>query len=315
MSKKRLGRGLDALLSSSNRPAAPVSTNEPTAAESQQASVQTPKVTAPDRVKDGTLTHVAVTSVGPSPFQPRREFDDAALDDLAASIKTQGLMQPLVVRPRPGQRFELIAGERRLRAAQRAGLKQVPVVVREVDDRAASAMALIENIQREDLNPLEEAMAYERLKAEFALTQQQIADTVGKSRTAVANMMRLLNLAPKVRDLLANGDLDMGHARALLSLAPLDQERAAAEVIEKGLSARQAEALVRRWQAGAGNGATSGSKDKSAAPDADVAVLERELSDKLGAPVRIRQSARGRGEVSIAFSSLDELDGVLAHLR
>ncbi|MEM1434073.1 MAG: ParB/RepB/Spo0J family partition protein [Pseudomonadota bacterium] len=290
---------MDALLPSTSRPRAPAETTS----AAPEAAVA---------VADGTLVDLDVSAIVRSQYQPRRDFDEAALDELAASIRAQGLMQPLVVRPRPGGRFELIAGERRWRAAQLAGLNKVPVLVREVDDRSAGAMALIENIQREDLNPLEEAMAFDRLKTEFGLTQQQIADTVGKSRAAVANLLRLLNLAPPVRELLANGDLEMGHARALLGLEPLDQERAATEVIEKGLSVRQAEALVRRLQVGSPRSA-AGATGRPV--DADTAVLERELSDKLGAPVTINQNAKGRGELKIRFSSLDELEGVLAHLR
>jgi len=259
--------------------------------------------------RDGALAHIAVASIGPGRYQPRREFDEEALAELAASISAQGLMQPVVVRAREGGRYELIAGERRWRAAQLAGLTQVPALVREVGDEQASAMALIENIQREDLNPLEEALALDRLKDEFGLTQQQIADTVGKSRVAVTNLLRLLNLAPKVRDMLGNGDLEMGHARALLSLAAIDQERAAIEVIERQLSVRQTEALARQWLQPKAIGTA-----KVAQQDPDTAALERRLSDNLGAPVQIRQDAKGGGQMVIKYASLDELDGILQHL-
>ncbi|MGI9324033.1 MAG: ParB/RepB/Spo0J family partition protein [Pseudomonadales bacterium] len=286
MSKKRLGRGLDALLSA----AEPVAPNEPE--------------------PGADLAEVAVEKISRSRFQPRRDFDEDALAELAASIKAQGLMQPVIVRPRPGGMYELIAGERRWRAAQLAGLASVPVVLRDVNDEQASAMALIENIQREDLNPLEEAMALDRLREEFGLTQQQIADTVGKSRVAVANLLRLLNLSARVRDMLANGDLEMGHARALLSLQPLDQERAALEVIERGLSVRQTEALVRKLQAPKASPAA-----KPAGKSADVLTLERDLSERIGAPVAITQDGGGKGALTIRYSSLEELDGVLSHIK
>lgn len=303
MSKPRLGRGLDSLLSPKARaPAETGMRSDEPAAPAQPAA----------EPKDGDLRELPVTAIVRGQYQPRREFDDAALEELAASIKAQGLMQPLVVRSRPGNVYELIAGERRWRAAQRAGLSSVPVLIRNVDDRSAGAMALIENIQREDLNPLEEAMAFDRLRTEFALTQQQIADTVGKSRAAVANLLRLLNLAPRVRDLLANGDLEMGHARALLALESLPQERAAAEVIEKGLSVRQTEALVRRLASGTAESPKSRASEPA---DADRAVLERELSDRIGAPVTIAEGNGGKGELKIRFSSLDELQGILAHLH
>lgn len=293
MSKKRLGRGLDALLSAA---ADPIPAPEPGAGD---ASASQP----------AGLKEVPVEKISRSRYQPRRDFDEEALAELAASIKAQGLMQPVVVRPRPGGTFELIAGERRWRAAQLAGMTHVPVVVKDASDEQASAMALIENIQREDLNPLEEAMALDRLREEFELTQQQIADTVGKSRVAVANLLRLLNLSPRVRDMLANGDLEMGHARAMLSLAPIDQERAALEVIERGLSVRQTEALVRKLQA------PRSSPAKVPAKTPDTLTLERDLTEKVGAPVAIAQDGKGKGTVTIRFSSLEELDGVLAHIK
>ncbi len=301
MSKKRLGRGLSALMSNSATSAA----NNTTGA---QAAADLEALVNPESTGDGALVQLAVADVGPSRFQPRRDFDDEALAELAESIKSQGLMQPVVVRARTGGHFELIAGERRWRAAQLAGLTTIPALVREVDDQQASAMALIENIQREDLNPLEEALALARLKDEFELTQQQVADTVGKSRVAVTNLLRLLNLAPKVRDMLANGDLEMGHARALLSLDAYNQEQAALEVIERQLSVRQTEALVRQW------GQPKPTKPQAPTPDPDTAALERRLSDSIGAPVQIRPDTKGGGQLVIKYSSLDELDGVLRHL-
>jgi ParB family chromosome partitioning protein len=245
-------------------------------------------------------------------YQPRREFAEEALEELAASIKVQGVMQPVVLRPRPQGGYELVAGERRWRAAQMAGLGRIPAVVRDVTDEQASAMALIENIQREDLNPLEEAAALQRLKEEFALTQQQVADAVGKSRVAVTNLLRLLNLAAPVRAMLLNGAIEMGHARALLSLDSLAQERVAVQVADKGLSVRQTEALVRQLLRGAsGTPVAAG----GGAKDADTKRLEREITDRIGAPVSISHNNTGRGQVVIRYSSLDELDGILRHIR
>lgn len=291
MSRRRLGRGLDALLSSS-----PESAGNPA-----REKVATEPSTA-------GLKELTITDIVRGRYQPRREFDDASLQEMAASIRAQGLLQPIIVRSRPQGGYELIAGERRWRAAQIAGLEQIPAVIREVDDKQASAMALIENIQREDLNPLEEAAALERLKDEFQLTQQQIADAVGKSRVAVTNLLRLLNLAPAVRELLLSGALEMGHARALLSLELLEQERLAKVVADKGLSVRQTEALVRRQQNPTPRGPSPGK-------DSDTLHLEQEITDKLGAPVTIEHTARGKGRLVIRYTSLDELDGILRHLR
>jgi ParB family chromosome partitioning protein len=245
-------------------------------------------------------------------YQPRREFAEEALEELAASIKVQGVMQPVVLRPRPQGGYELVAGERRWRAAQMAGLGRIPAVVRDVTDEQASAMALIENIQREDLNPLEEAAALQRLKEEFALTQQQVADAVGKSRVAVTNLLRLLNLAAPVRAMLLNGAIEMGHARALLSLDSLAQERVAVQVADKGLSVRQTEALVRQLLRGASVTPVAAG---GGAKDADTKRLEREITDRIGAPVSISHNNTGRGQVVIRYSSLDELDGILRHIR
>jgi len=281
VSKRRLGRGLDALLSSSAIAVPPTSERN----------------------------EVPIDSVVRSRYQPRKDFNEEALLELVASIKAQGLMQPIVVRPRPQGGYELIAGERRWRAAQRAGMKTIPALIRDATDEQASAMTIVENIQREDLNPLEEAAGLERLKEEFQLTQQQIADAVGKSRVAVTNLLRLLNLEPKVRDLLASGALEMGHARALLTLDSIEQLRTAQLVAKRQLSVRQTEALVRRIQS-----ATSTSA-KRAQIDMDTQLLEREITEKIGAPVKISQNAKGKGQVVIRYSSLDELDGILRHLR
>jgi ParB family transcriptional regulator, chromosome partitioning protein len=300
VSRKRLGRGLDALLSGSGEAAASGSAT----ADVAGAGVPTGEIAIDDVVRGR--------------YQPRREFAQESLEELAASIRTQGLMQPIVVRPRPQGGYELIAGERRWRAARLAGLQRIAAVIRSVSDEQASAMALIENIQREDLNPLEEAAALARLRDEFELTQQQVANAVGKSREAVANLLRLLNLSPPVRDALQSGAIEMGHARALVTLDPLDQERLAQQIASRGLSVRQTEALVRQHQQrgrggdGRGGGARSGS---AATTDVDIARLERELSERIGAPVAIHQTRAGRGQLVIGFTSLDELDGILSHLR
>jgi ParB family transcriptional regulator, chromosome partitioning protein len=287
MTRKRLGRGLDALLSAPTEPAAE---------------------TAPVGGRD----EIGIDEVVRGRYQPRREFSEESLEELAASIRTQGLMQPIVVRPRPQGGYELIAGERRWRAARLAGLQRIAAVIKDVSDEQASAMALIENIQREDLSPLEEAFALARLRDEFELTQQQVADAVGKSRVAVTNLLRLLNLAPSVRDLLQSGALEMGHARALVTLPPLDQERLAQQVATRQLSVRQTEALVRQRQA---RGGARDAPRTAERKDADTVRLERELSEKVGAPVTIHRARGGRGQLVIGFTSLDELEGILAHLR
>lgn len=253
---------------------------------------------------------IAIAEIRRSPYQPRRRFDEAALEELARSVKTQGLVQPLVVRQRADGGYELIAGERRLRAAGLAGLDAVPALVRDATDEQALALALIENIQREDLKPLEEAEALHRLREEFGMTQQAVAEAVGKSREAVANLLRLLNLAPAVRRLLEEGALEMGHARALLSLSSEQQGAAARLVAAKKLTVRQTEALVRGMLA-------SGSPESKPAqsPPADTLALERELAETIGAPVSISHSAKGAGKVTIRFASLDELDGILSRIR
>lgn len=303
MSKKRLGRGLDALLSVDRASQRPVPTEN--AAPGSTGSADTMSAASATGLKE-----VAITDVVRGRYQPRQVFDEAALNELAQSIKAQGLMQPVVVRPRPQGGYELIAGERRWRAAQIAGLSRVPAVIRDVTDEQASAMALIENIQREDLNPLEEAQALERLKDEFGLTQQEVADAVGKSRVAVTNLLRLLNLCAPVRDMLLGGEIEMGHARALLPLDPLDQERLARVVANKGLSVRATEALVRDRQKPAKVASQPAQKDS------DTARLERELSDRIGAPVIIDGDSKGSGgKLMISYSSLDELEGILAHLK
>jgi ParB family chromosome partitioning protein len=252
-------------------------------------------------------------------YQPRVDMRTESLEELAQSIRAQGVVQPIVVRPLPGagdggeRRYEIIAGERRWRAAQMAGLADIPVVIRNVPDDAAIAMALIENIQRENLNPLEEARALERLITEFGVTHQQAADAVGRSRAAVSNLLRLLELAPEVCELVQRRALEMGHARALLGLGQRRQQaEVGALVAKKALSVRETEALVRRMTAPP---ASSASGDDARRADPNVARLEGELAEKLGAKVSIQHGASGKGKLVVAYNSLDELDGILAHIQ
>jgi ParB family chromosome partitioning protein len=251
----------------------------------------------------------------PGRYQPRTRMDEGALFELAESIKAQGIMQPILVRPLASGKYEIIAGERRSRAARLAGLEQVPVLVREVPDHAALAMALIENIQREDLNPLEEAQGIRRLIDEFAFTHEQAAQAVGRSRAAVSNLLRLLNLAPPVQDMLQAGDLDMGHARALLALDGAAQVQVAQQVHAKRLSVRETERLCARQQ----QGAAAAPRAAAAQPERrELDRLEHELGERLAAPVHIRAKGSGsrlRSEISLAFHSLDELNGLIDHLR
>ncbi|TGD72787.1 ParB/RepB/Spo0J family partition protein [Mangrovimicrobium sediminis] len=292
--KRSLGRGLDALLGASAT--APVDTSSGAGADAADA--------------DRQLRDLPVDLIQRGKYQPRRDIEPESLQELADSIKAQGVMQPIVVRPISANRYEIIAGERRWRATQLAGLDSIPAVVRDVPDEAAIAMALIENIQREDLNPVEEALALQRLQEEFELTQQEVAEAVGKSRSTVANLLRLLSLQEDVRRLLEHGDLEMGHARALLALEAGEQSHAAGQVVAKGLSVRQTEALVRHLQA-------VREKPAAAPPtlDPNVRQLQDELSQKLGAKVQIQHSARGKGKLILNYNSLDELDGILGHIK
>jgi len=299
VSKKRLGRGLDALLS------------ERTAQRANDAVGEAPS-TASDAVAAPAGIGIEVSLVHPSPYQPRRHFDAEALQDLADSIDRQGLLQPIVVRARAQGGYELIAGERRWRASQLAGKQTIAAIVRTVTDEEASALALIENMQREDLSAMEEALGLARLRDEFALTQQQIADAVGKSRAAIANLLRLTQLGSVTRGLLESGALEMGHARALLALDGLRQDQLARRVAEQGLSVRQTESLVRKLVKGADQPANTHSR--TGQPDRDTLRLEQLLSDHLGAPVSIKHTESGRGVMTIGYSSLEELDGVLRHL-
>jgi ParB family chromosome partitioning protein len=261
---------------------------------------------------------VRLSQLQPGKYQPRTRMDEGALHELAESIKSQGVMQPVLVRPLDGNRYEIIAGERRVRAARIAGLDEVPVLVRPVPDEAAAVMALIENMQREDLNPLEEAQGLQRLTQEFSLTHEQAAQAVGRSRSAASNLLRLLQLADPVQQMLMAGDLDMGHARALLGLDRAEQITAATEIVAKQLSVRDAERLVARRVAATPAGRQSPLLRAKQQKSRDIARLEEELSDKLTASVQIRIRSGGRrgeqGEVAIAFGSLDELNGLIEKL-
>lgn len=295
-----LGRGLGALLGQSTTTTSNVETQNNT----------------PSPPRDEQLTKLAIDLLQRGKYQPRLDMRPETLQELADSIRTQGIIQPIVVRPvsvTPGQptRYEIIAGERRWRAAQLAGLHDIPAVIRHVDDGAAVAMALIENIQREDLNPLEEARALDRLIKEFDMTHQTAAESVGRSRAAVSNLLRLLELADEVKSLVEQRELEMGHARALLGLT--NQRRQAevgALVVKKSLSVRETEALVRRM-------AQHDEQPPQTTPklDPNISRLETELAEKLGAKVRVQHSAKGSGKLVINYHSLDELDGILTHIQ
>lgn len=261
--------------------------------------------------RDGEMRDIPVDLIQRGRYQPRRDMDPAALQELADSIRQQGVMQPVVVRPIAEGRYELIAGERRWRATQIAELDRIPAIIREVPDEAAIAMALIENIQRENLNPIEEAFALQRLQEEFGLTQAQVAEAVGKSRTTITNLLRLIGLTEDVRTMLEHGDLEMGHGRAMLTLPPEQQMQVARQVVAKSLSVRQTEALVRRIQ----QEKPAEEKEASRTLDPNIRALQDDLSDRLGARVSIAHGKRGKGKVVIEYTSLDELDGILGHIR
>ena len=281
MAKMRgLGRGLDALLGGDEAV-------QPSAGEA--------------------LTTVAIDAIQPGRYQPRTRMDQTALAELADSIRAQGLMQPILVRPAAPGNFEIIAGERRWRAARMAGLTSVPVLVREVKDNAALAMALIENIQREDLNPLEEAAGIQRLIDEFRMTHEGAAEAVGRSRSAVSNLLRLLSLAPPVRDLLERSELDMGHARALLSLSAGRQVEAARTIVAKRLSVRETEKLVARLMQAADRRVRRG-------PDRDIARLEDDLSERIGTRVEIRPGSKGTGRIVVRYLNHDHFDDIVTRL-
>ncbi len=266
---------------------------------------------APADPSSETLTHLAISKLQPGRYQPRRQMKEEKLSELADSIKAQGVIQPIVVRSIADGRYEIIAGERRWRAAQLAELREVPVVVREVDDRAVIAMALIENIQREDLNPLEEASSLQRLIDEFDLTHQQAAEAVGRSRAAVSNLLRLLELPEPIRKLLEAGRLEMGHARALLTLQPDLAIALAMLAADEQLSVREVERRVQL----AGKNKPIGKTGKHARTNADIEALEREIADHLGAKVQLNHGKNGSGKLIIHYHGLDSLDGILEKLR
>jgi len=282
---KGLGRGLDALLAG---------TDEPAASKAGDA-----------------LQSIPVDRLAPGKYQPRTRMDEGSLNELAESIREQGLMQPILVRPVGGGRFEILAGERRWRAAQKAGLKEVPALVRPVADQAALALALIENIQREDLNAIEEAQGLKRLIDEFGLTHETAAKAVGRSRSAVTNLLRLTLLPAPVQAYLMGGDLDMGHARALLALPAAQQVPTAVRVVNGKLSVRETERLVHTLL----HPAQLAARRARHAKDADTARLESDLAEALGAKVAIEAKSGGRGRVVIAYSNLDQLDGIVAKLK
>ena len=286
MKKKRLGRGLGSLIGNIE---------------------EVTEVSETDKAMG--LNELGVDQIQRGKYQPRQYFDQQALQELADSISAQGIIQPIVVR-REGSHYELIAGERRWRAAQMAGLQTVPVVIRELDSKSAAAIALIENIQREDLNPLEESQALMRLIEEFDLTHQQVADSVGRSRASVSNLLRLLDLADPVKDQVNKGLLDMGHARALLALIRHDQIEVANIVVHRGLSVRETEVLVKKTL----NGAAKTSVDVVEATDPDIKRLENTISEKLGAAVKIKSGKKGAGQLVISFHNSDELEGILEHI-
>lgn len=282
--KPRLGRGLDALLA--------------------------PAIEAAASGNHDELREVPVNILQRGRYQPRTHMDETALEDLASSIKAQGVVQPIVVRELPAGNFEIVAGERRWRAAQMAGLATIPAVVRRIPDEAAIAIALIENIQRENLNPIEEAGALQRLIDEFGMTHQQTAEAVGRSRAAVTNLLRLLTLPSDVREMLETGKMDMGHARALLALDNKRMSDAAHQVVDKGLSVRETENLVRRLLEGAPPRTRT-----PARADPDVRILTENLSEKLGARVSLNSGPGGRGRLIIEYNNSDELEGILARIH
>lgn len=287
--KRGLGRGLDALLSS---------------VHSVEESISSAQSAASD-----SFPELELHRIQRGRYQPRRDLEPQALEELANSIRSQGVMQPIVVRPIDHERYEIIAGERRWRASQMAGLERIPAVIKDVPDEAAIAMALIENIQRENLNPIEEAIALQRLQTEFELTQQEVANAVGKSRSTVTNLLRLMNLAEEVRRMLEHGDLEMGHARALLALDETQQIDTAREVAGKGLSVRQTEALVRKLQS---EDQVTPSRPQ---PDAELERWADNLSQKLATKVSITRNAKGKGKITIAYESSETLEQILGILH
>ncbi|MGO2391263.1 MAG: ParB/RepB/Spo0J family partition protein [Halomonas sp.] len=306
--KRALGRGLDALIGAGARRRDSL---ELAGSGTPLELTNTAISAATDEVVEDRLERLPLAQLTRGKYQPRRDIQPEALEELADSIRAQGVMQPIVVRPIGVDRYEIIAGERRWRASQLAELDVIPAVIREVSDEVALALALIENIQRENLNAIEEAMALKRLGEEFELTQQQIADAVGKSRTQVANLLRLLALDPEVQTLLERGDLDMGHARALLTLSSSQQRQVAHEVVNNDMTVRATEALVKKVQTSQASLQTPSRTIKQP----DVAKLETHLGELLGAAVSINHGQKGKGKLTIRYTSLEELDGILMHIK
>ncbi|MCU8158436.1 ParB/RepB/Spo0J family partition protein [Vibrio vulnificus] len=292
MSKRGLGKGLDALLSTSSL-----------AREKQHIATQSQALSA-----EGELTDIAVGQLQPGVYQPRKDMSPQALEELTASIQSQGIIQPIVVRPVQDGHFEIIAGERRWRAAKLAGLKRVPCLIKHVEDRAAIAMALIENIQREDLNVIEEAQALERLQDEFSLTHQQVADVIGKSRTAVSNLLRLNGLELEVKQFVAQKLLDMGHARALLSLEGEQQVEVAQQVASKALTVRQTEQLVKKCL-------TPKVEEKNQPKDEETQQISQKLSETLGAKVSLVRNSNGKAKLTISIDEPHKLEQLIAKLE
>lgn len=323
MAKKRgLGKSLDALLGGASSQhekstraleSAPLQGAENFSAEDDLPAASNSPVSSTAgadltlAANSERLLQLPVEKIRRGSYQPRRQFDQEALQELAESLKSQGLIQPILVRPF-ADGYEIIAGERRWRAAQLAGMQKIPAIVRELDDQSVAAVSLIENIQRKDLNPMDEARGLQRLHTEFAMTHQAVAEAVGRSRVAVSNLMRLLELDDEVKVLVDRGDLDMGHARALLGAQPDRQFPLAQQVIKKGLSVRATEQLVKADQQ------SDPVKPSQARRDPNIVTLEKRLSDTLGASVSINHSESGKGKLEISYTSLDELDGILAHI-
>ncbi|AVJ57213.1 chromosome partitioning protein ParB [Idiomarina sp. OT37-5b] len=292
--KRGLGRGLDALLTSNTA--------------NQQKHSQQSTEAAEIAVDKGELQKLPIEQLKPGRYQPRKDMSPEALEDLAASVKAQGIIQPIVVRPVADDQYEIIAGERRWRAAQLAKLDVVPCLIKEVADEAAVAIALIENIQREDLNAMEEATALQRLLDEFQMTHQDVAQAVGKSRTTVTNLLRLNNLEPGVKTLLERGDIDLGHAKLLLALQGEQQTDVAQQIVAKDLTVRESEKLVRKTL-------EPPKEQEKPQPDPDIERLQTQLAETLGAKVAINHGRKGKGKVVINYTSLDELDGILSHIK
>ena len=288
--KRGLGRGLDALLSDYKQ----------VAESSVEEIIESSKE---------TLQHISVRKLKRGKYQPRKEMPAEALEELSKSIKLQGIIQPIIVRKLDEQSYEIIAGERRWRAAQLAGLLEIPALVRDVSDEASLAIALIENIQRENLNPLEEALALQRLISEFEMTHQATAEVIGRSRAAVSNLLRLLSLNEEVKTFLARGDMEMGHARALLSLEGKDQDAAAQLVIEKNLSARETEKLVKKFLANQAN------INESLTIDPRINELQQYLIEELNNKVQIKHSSKGKGKLIIRYDNIDELENIIEKIR